>query len=850
MGSTVSPAGSWDACGDRFYSKHELYKMAWTGVELASMRVSCAGYGGPIAMVRDDTKIVLVTGGSTRPVVKTFSCAGALLGAFVWDGGRIAGLGWTLEEDLMLLEDTGQVFIYNMHGQKQPRQFSLGKEVQQDGILECCLWGDGLVVLTTGFALWAVTNLEEPRPQKLASPALMQRPHCMAVIEPRHTLSGHVEVLLATETSIIVVDADAANEHAVASSPVLRMAVAPDGQFVALFTADGRLLVWVSDLTKNLSEFTTQSEGPPDQLAWCGTDCVVMCWEDFMLMVGPYGDFNDYSIDSHAVLVPEIDGVRIVSNETHELLRRVPDCLVDVFRPGSTEPGALLFHARELFDAHNAKADEVLRSIAGSLPEGVATCVDAAGADFDSGRQTALMKAACYGVAFCPAGSLPPRRTLDMCRMLRVLNALRQPSVGMPLTLPQLEALTLEVLVARLVNARRHLLALRIASMIGMGPEKVLAHWACAKISAAAEIPDDALRDLLAEKLAGCSAIRYALIAAHAQAVGRVGLAAMLLEFESRAAEQVPLLLSLGEEERALAKALACGDTDLAYLVLFALYRKRPLPDFLATIQAKPLARSLFVAYCSRKEPELLEQIYMAMGVPEGVAQMRMRQAIVRSTSASHSRSGGRAEQVTAVGLAEMTKPLEQAADLYGQTKDHTFQSKAAAEFARLRRCQGELEAETGHACFVGLSLAATLRQCLRLGNQRAAARVRNEFRVSDKRFCWIKMRTMATSKDWDAMEAFVKEKKPSIGYEPFIAACKANGAPATVTARIIARISDSKRKAEEYAAIGMYQEAAETAALSRDSELLSRIQNMVGTASPLGVAVTQIKDRLSQTTR
>ena len=44
------------------------------------------------------------------------------------------------------------------------------------------------------YKLWVVSNLEEPRPQKLASDSLIERPHCMAVIEPRHTLSGCVEV--------------------------------------------------------------------------------------------------------------------------------------------------------------------------------------------------------------------------------------------------------------------------------------------------------------------------------------------------------------------------------------------------------------------------------------------------------------------------------------------------------------------------------------------------------------------------------------------------------------------------------------------------------------------------------
>ena len=45
-----------------------------------------------------------------------------------------------------------------------------------------------------------------------------------------------------------------------------------------------------------------------------------------------------------------------------------------------------------MFDQQNARADEVLRSIVASLPEAVATCVDAAGEEFNVPRQTALLK--------------------------------------------------------------------------------------------------------------------------------------------------------------------------------------------------------------------------------------------------------------------------------------------------------------------------------------------------------------------------------------------------------------------------------------------------------------------------
>ena len=84
------------------------------------------------------------------------------------------------------------------------------------------------------------------------------------------------------------------------------------------------------------------------------------------------------------------------------------------------------------------------------------------------------MQAACYGRAFCSAGAFPRKRLLEVCKLLRLLNALRQPEVGLPMTMAQLEALTAAAVLTRLVTAKRHLLALRIATTLDLAPEQVL----------------------------------------------------------------------------------------------------------------------------------------------------------------------------------------------------------------------------------------------------------------------------------------------------------------------------------------------------------------------------------------
>lgn len=78
------------------------------------------------------------------------------------------------------------------------------------------------------------------------------------------------------------------------------------------------------------------------------------------MMVGPYGDVVRFSYEEPIVLIPECDGVRILSNTYMEFLRRVPDSTVSIFKIGSTSPAAMLFDALEQFDKRSSKVSLAL----------------------------------------------------------------------------------------------------------------------------------------------------------------------------------------------------------------------------------------------------------------------------------------------------------------------------------------------------------------------------------------------------------------------------------------------------------------------------------------------------------
>ncbi|KAK6157102.1 hypothetical protein DH2020_011350 [Rehmannia glutinosa] len=762
----VSVAAEWQLLYNRYYRKPELYQMQWKQVDLTRNKIACAPFGGPIAVIRDDAKIVQLYAESALRKLRIFTSSGRLISETVWKnpGGRLIGLSWTDDLTLVCITQVGTVYSYNIHAELVST-FSLGKECFDNSVVECVFWGNGVVCINEAFEIFAVPDFKIPKTVKLADCNLEELPHCMAVIEPQYTKSGDVEVLLGVGDHVLLVEEDGVQHLAEGIGPLQKMVVSRKGEFVASFTHDGRLLVMSTDFADVIIDYACESALPPDQLAWCGLDSVLLYWDDMLLMVGPYGDPVRYIYDEPIILIPECDGVRILSNTSMEFLHRVPDSTVSIFQIGSTLPAALLYDALEHFDRRSAKADENLRLIRSSLPEAVEACIDAAGYEFDISQQRTLLRAASYGQTF--SSHVQRDSIQEMCKTLRVLNAVRHVDIGIPLSIQQYKLLTPSVLINRLINAHKHLLALRISEYLAMNQEVVLMHWTCTKISASAVIPDVSLLEILLDKLKICKGISYAAVAAHADKSGRRKLAAMLVEHEPRSAKQIPLLLSIGEEDTALMKATESGDTDLVYLVLFHIWHKRAPLEFFGTIQARPLARDLFITYARCYKHEFLKDFFLSTG---------------------------------------------------------NF------------RIQHELEVTTKQAIFVDSSISDTIRTCIVLGNHRAANRVKTEFKVSEKRWYWLKVFALATIRDWDALEKFSKEKRPPIGYRPFVEACVDAGEKHEAL-KYIPKLADPRERAEE---------AADAASQTKDGELLGRLKLTFAQNAAASSIFDTLRDRLS----
>lgn len=190
----------------------------------------------------------------------------------------------------------------------------------------------------------------------------------------------------------------------------------------------------------------------------CGTEAVVCSWNTTIMVVGRTAETIVYNYDGPVHLVTEIDGVRVLSAFSHEMVQKVPNVVQRIFRINSTDPASYLLEASKQFQRKSHKADSYIDLVKDKLNAAVKACIDGASHEFDFETQKLLMRVSLIDLCVCESvkimnndhrvrqaakfgkgfsKSMDSEYYVQMCRTLRVLNAVRHPAVGIPLTYTQ-----------------------------------------------------------------------------------------------------------------------------------------------------------------------------------------------------------------------------------------------------------------------------------------------------------------------------------------------------------------------------------------------------------------------------
>lgn len=811
------------------------------------------------------TNTTSLSSSQSTPMLTMYTSAGHKISESAWTHQSVAGLGWGDLEQLYVVLHDGTVLIFDIKC-SLVRQFTLyspsdfptpGKGAQASfHVLEVHLWGNGLVALGADFQAYVAEGLASidsslvPRRYKLRTTLTAERPHtAMTIVPPILSRSGLLEIIFGTiDNSALVVDENDVEDQLLQdriAAPIVKVALQPNGRYLACYRRDGVLTVLSSNFVTKVLDFNTKSISRPLDMAWCGEDAVVLLWRNTgVVMVGPFGDWLNFpytGIGGGVRLVAEPDCVRILTTSHCDIIQRIPQSTEAIRRIGSTDPAALMYDAMEAFEEGDPKSDENIRSIAASntLHDAVSACIAAAAGEFDVGKQQAYLKAASYGKAF--SSDIDPAEFVETAKKLRVLNEVRKASVGMPMTMQQYTLLTPETLVARLTARDLHLLAMKISALLGLREEKILVHWACEKVRRLAATPagDEEIAASIRRRLEATRA-SYLEIAAAAYHTGRRHLATMILDLEQHAADQVPLLLSMQEDEVALQKAVNSEDTDLVYLVLIHLERSRPdMENFFRLTNNHPEASNLLKQYYRNKQDTaLLDKLlaynkhYLEGGI--SLVSQAYHAAKVSSTSSSTTSTSSNQD-----GHTTRIRLMRDAAALFAQDRTLGFLRVATEEqvdlFETLRALAIRLGGTSASPSrsYDGLTLSETLQHIINMSVdqpqdglfwEREFGRIAKKFKASDKMLYHIKINTYAKRQQWGVLAQLAQSGKSPVGYVPFAAAALRHKQPASEVERYVDKCSSAEEKYGLYMEIQAYRKAFECAKALKDEGRLAEV--------------------------
>ncbi|KAL3474125.1 Vps16, N-terminal region-domain-containing protein [Aspergillus californicus] len=824
-----NPLANWERLGTSFYRKVPVYYPVFgEEVELENYIVAGAPYGGAIALYRDESKPLRFKDAQTsKSNIDIYSRSGKLINRLNWEHGTIRGLGWSDQEELLVITEDGTVRRYfGLYGDFT--SFSLGNGAEEYGVRACRFWNSGFVALLANNQLIAVSNYNEPRPKLLA-----QCPEgevaSWSLIPPAYTLSRSVEVLLAVDKTIYLVDPTEAEDKVLQNGPFKHVSVSPTGRSVALITAEGKVWLVGSDFQSKQSEYDPDSRVTPRAVEWCGDEAVVIAWEDEMHLIGLNGAAARYYYDGTVHVLPEFDGVGLITNDLYEFLHKVSDVTEPIFRLGSTSPAAVLLDSIDLLEKKSPKADDNIQRIKSSLPEAVDTCVKAAGMEFDAHWQKRLLKAASFGKSVLDLYNSD--EFVEMTEKLRVLQAVRVFEIGLAVSYDQYMRLTPEKLVERLVNRREYLLAIRISEYLQLPADKIYVHWASQKVKVAT-VDDEAVCKLIVQRLDGKPGISFEVIAQAAYDEGRSHLATQLLNHEPRAGKQVPLLLNMEEDEIALDKAIQSGDDDLVNFVLLQLKTKLPLASFFRMINTRPMASALIETTAREEDTELLKDLFYQDDRPLDGSNVLL------------------SEGLKDTDLARKQEKLQLASRLLSDSKDPTLvlQQKLLTESAQLLKVQEALDKDLAERSeFVGLSLNETIYRLTRSGYGKRAQKIQSDFKMPEKTYWWLRLRALVAKRDWGELEEIGKIKKSPIGWEPFYN--EVLGAGNTKLASVfVPKCTNlsAEERIEMWVKCGMIVKAGEEAFKAKNVNTLEVLQGKASgpSAVEIGRMINQLRPR------
>lgn len=779
------------------------------------------------------------------------------------------------KDNLIVVSNSGTLRFFNFRG--EPIGSSLRVPVPS-----LCTSTEAGVALLVGLQELRLVLVESGSTEgyeavSISIPRLLHdnKPCSMLAVPPRFSDSGHTEIFVpfvTTENASTVYHIVFHEKYMchdlgvyIEGGNFVHMALSPNGRSVAFMVRDGTVYVAsrsFDDITRLLN---INTDVIPSQFMWCGDRCISYLHRNkqfdaalnfpttlSLLSVDDpdKSDYlNDIPVDAH--LVPECDGVRILSARSYQFLQVVPEPVRRIFSVGSRAKSAMLLSAYDEFMCGNANSVKIIRDLQRDkhgLSEAVDDCIAAAKFELSVSQQKRLMRVAAFGKSFC--AMYESDVFVDVIRHLRAVNMLCKSKAGTLLSQAQLSELK-EKLVRRLALLNYHQLAYHVCELLGFSAKDVMMEWAMLMLtnSSVSQADEGRLVSRVVDKLKCCKQSAYCEIALKLYRSQRVSAALAVLEAETSVSERISHLLQINQLEEGLRQAIRSGDTGLIFTVIKYLISSES-SDALTLLKKFVTSRRMLFVFAKSARVTNSKVMEIFKTYPDECAYLDLLRYLeeVRVSTGKRGEGGQSCEDLLVIKLNIVrstllscpmgTVNIPSKGGLSGNTYSHSLLSgsfRPPSDSEKWLRLHMDLMEEQKNLVkklkdrrFLDASVTKTITLCHEHGCKDVADRIKNKFGVSDKMNTWCMVKAAVETKQWNLVDEISdirgKGRSPVSGFA-FVRALFAN-CQRQQAKQYIPKIPQIEWRMEYYVLCGDWKTAGADCRRHSEPELLRQLKD------------------------
>ena len=821
----MDPTADWISLKDKYYKLFEYYKMApeFKSLELNHSKVAIARFGGPIAITRDPDHIVLSKSDDpTKENICLYTNNGELMVACPnKEKEKIIGFDFIEDEFLLVVWQTGTYVLIDPHLSSK-KSYNIGSRFETEKIIEAKVFDNGFAFYTIANYFYFVKNVFEPHLAKFVDAELPSPPRFFVPISPRNAMSERVEVqithpeagiilLVEDESRKIYYNSNIRDNIAAEQLPnipkITRISISPNHKFIAYLAEQKCVHVVSADFSPNTYVKTSiEYDKKLKDMVWCAEDCVALISTRAIELVGP--DVTEkISLNSKGCFAfSEVDGIKVISNTKCEILRRLNDSYVNIFKLLSFEPGALLYEAYNSFENRNPLPDEDIRNKKNELANGVLDCINAGAFELYQETQSKLLKAASYGKAFLSATQIDHNILGQVCRYLRVVHNIKNEIYCRTITYAQLKSIDPNILIKILLRYRAHYLAFEVCKFLDFSQKLkslIYIDWARCKVES--QEPDDHLCFMINEKLKDEKGISFTEIAHRAIEIGKTDLATKLLDYEPSISKKVPILLWMEKYDKALEDALQSRDSNLINMVILKLIKSHNDDTFVYNLMSNnSLTHSHIISYYKNfSEDGLYKYLeYLKQNDECGLS------AIFQAYNTSD--------------LTKRLELLKFSADFFKNSKDLFYFNLISDQIDILKEI---LKSKAKNP--MEKPISTMLDVFLKNKEIKTSYEFKKMCKIPDRRFSILRIKNLIKNKDFDELEKFVNDnnKKAAIISFELISDLLISEKEEDLAEKYLLRVPDVEEQINLLKLIGRVKKAVDVAMMNKKLDVLQEIR-------------------------